>query len=317
MKLFITSSIPEKIYKLLENEFELNYHNSDRSLSEEELIEGAKDADIIFCPLSDKITANVINAGKNLKLVANYGAGFDNIDLEAAKEKNVIVTNAPASNSSTSTAELTAGLIIAAARHIVSGERVLKDGGFYGWKPNYLLGKQLRGKTLGIIGMGNIGQKVAEIFKAFGMEIVYYNRTRLPELEAKNDYKYMEIDEIIKASDVLTIHTAYHKDLHHMIDYKRMKEMKSDAILVNAARGPLVCESDLIKALNEGLFYAVALDVYEFEPKYAKELEQFERVILCPHLGNATFEAREEMGETAVSNILAVKNGKEPKNRVC
>lgn len=317
MKVFVTSSVPKKILKELEDNFELNYHDSDVSLSEDEIIKGAKDADAIFCPLSDKITKKIIDSCDNLKIIANYGAGFDNIDLQAAKDKGIIVTNAPATNSSTSTAELTVALILAAARGIVSGDKLTRDGKFYGWKPNFHLGRQLKDKTLGIIGMGNIGKKVANIMNAFGMKIIYYNRTRLEKSEEeKFGLEYMEIDELLKVCDVLTLHTAFSPELKHLINYDRMMSMKDDSILVNASRGPIVSEKDLIKALNEGKFFGVALDVYEFEPKYDKELEKFDRVILAPHLGNASFEAREEMGEIALKNLLAIKNGENAPNKV-
>lgn len=316
-KVFVTSSVPKKILKGLEENFELNYHDSDEGLSEEELMKGAADADAIFCPLSDKITKRVIDAGEKLKIVANYGAGFDNIDLNAAREKDVVVTNAPATNSASSTAELTVALILAAARGIVSGDKLTRAGKFYGWKPNFHLGRQLNGKTLGIIGMGNIGKKVAKIMSAFDMDIIYYNRTRLSEAdEAALGLKYMEIDELVEKCDVLTLHTAFSPELKHLINYERIMKMNNNTILVNASRGPIVAEADLIRALNEEKFFGVGLDVYEFEPKYDVELEKFDRVILAPHLGNATFEAREEMGEIALKNLIAVKNGEAAPNKV-
>lgn len=316
-KVFVTSAVPKKILAMLEENFELKYHDSDEGLSEEQLIEGVRDMDAIFCPLSDKITKNVIDAGENLKIIANYGAGYDNIDLKAASDRGIVVTNAPATNSSTSTAELTVALILAAARGIVSGYKLTRAGKFYGWKPNFHLGRQLNGKTLGVIGMGNIGKKVSKIMAAFGMNVIYYNRTRLKEAEEKQlDLVYMEIDELVKSCDVLTLHTAFSPELKHLINYDRMMSMKDDSILVNASRGPIVSEADLIKALNEGKFFGVALDVYEFEPKYDAELEKFDRVILAPHLGNASFEAREEMGEIALKNLIAVKNGENAPNKV-
>lgn len=317
-KIFVTSSVPDEILKKLEQNFELNYHNSEKTLSEEELMRGVADADAILCPLSDKITKNVIDAGKNLKIIANYGAGFDNIDVKYAAEKKIVVTNAPASNSSTSTAELTAGLIVAAARKIVSGDKLTRKGGFHGWKPNFYLGYQLREKTLGIIGMGNIGKKLSQIMKnGFGMQVLYWNRTRLSEdLEKELGVTYSSIEEMLPKVDVLSIHTAFAPELKHIIDYDKMTKMKKDAILVNAARGPLVSEQDLLRVLEEGRFFAVGLDVYEFEPKYDKKLEEYERVILCPHLGNATFEARVEMGNNAFENLLAFKEGRACPNQV-
>ena len=267
-------------------------------------------------PLSDKIDKDVIDAGDNLKIIANYGAGFDNIDIDYAREKGIVVTNAPAPASAVSTAELAFGLMLAAARRIVSGDKVTRSGEFYGWRPTFYLGSQLKGKTLGIIGLGNIGKNLAKRARAFEMKVVYYSRTRKEDFEKEFGLEYMDKDEAIKSSDFLSLHTAFVPELHHMISKKELEMMKKSAILINASRGPVVDEEALANALIENVIAGAALDVYEFEPKVNEKLMDLDNVILAPHLGNATFEARLEMGENAKDNLIAFKEGKSPKNKV-
>ena len=275
-----------------------------------------KGQDALLCPLSDKIDKEVIDAGDNLKIIANYGAGFDNIDIDYAREKGTAVTNAPAPASAVSTAELAFGLMLAAARRIVSGDKVTRAGEFYGWRPTFYLGSQLKGKTLGIIGLGNIGKNLAKRARAFEMKVVYYSRTRKEDFEKEFGLEYMDKDEVIKSSDFLSLHTAFVPELHHMISKKELEMMKKSAILINASRGPVVDEEALANALIDNVIAGAALDVYEFEPKVNEKLMDLDNVILAPHLGNATFEARLEMGENAKDNLIAFKEGKSPKNKV-
>ena len=316
MKLLITSNIPEKIYDELDKHFEISYHDSNVPLKKEEIIEMIKGQDALLCPLSDKIDKDIIDAGDNLKIIANYGAGFDNIDIDYAREKGMVVTNAPAPASAVSTAELAFGLMLAAARRLVSGDKVTRAGEFYGWRPTFYLGSQLKGKTLGIIGLGNIGKNLAKRARAFEMKVIYYSRTRKEDFEKEFGLEYMDKDEVIKSSDFLSLHTAYVPELNHMISKKELEIMKKSAILINASRGPVVDEEALANALIENVIAGAALDVYEFEPKVNEKLMDLDKVILSPHLGNATFEARLEMGENAKDNLIAFKEGKSPKNKV-
>lgn len=316
MKLLITSNIPEKIYDELDKHFEISYHDSNVPLKKEEIIEMIKGQDALLCPLSDKIDKEVIDAADNLKIIANYGAGFDNIDIDYAREKGIVVTNAPAPASAVSTAELAFGLMLAATRKIVSGDKVTRAGEFYGWRPTFYLGSQLKGKTLGIIGLGNIGKNLAKRARVFEMKVVYYSRTRKEDFEKEFGLEYMDKDEVIKSSDFLSLHTAFVPELHHMISKKELEMMKKSAILINASRGPVVDEEALANALIENVIAGAALDVYEFEPKVNEKLMNLDNVILVPHLGNATFEARLEMGENAKDNLIAFKEGKSPKNKV-
>lgn len=316
LKLFITSNVPDEVYEKLKDEFEIKYHDSNIPLTKEELIEGVKGQDAILCPLSDKITKEVIDAGEDLKIIANYGAGFDNIDIAYAREKGIDVSNAPAPSSALSTAELTMGLILAAGRKIVSGDKLTRDGGFFGWRPTFYLGHQLKDKTLGIIGLGKIGTNLARLAKAFQMDVIYNSRTRKEETEKELGITYKSREEVIREADFLSLHSAFAPVLKHMISTEEFKMMKDSAILINAARGPLVDEAALVKALQTGDIAAAALDVYEFEPSVTEELLTMDNVVLAPHLGNATFEARLEMGNHAVKNLLAKKNGEEIPNLV-
>lgn len=316
MKLLITSNIPEKIYDDLDKHFEIRYHDSNVPLKKEEIMEMIKGQDALLCPLSDKIDKDVIDAGDNLKIIANYGAGFDNIDIDYAREKGIVVTNAPAPASAVSTAELAFGLMLAAARKIVSGDKVTRAGEFYGWRPTFYLGSQLKGKTLGIIGLGNIGKNLAKRARAFEMKVVYYSRTRKEDFEKAFDIEYLDRDEVIRSADFLSLHTAFVPDLRHMISKKELEMMKKSAILINASRGPIVDEDALADALIENVIAGAALDVYEFEPRVNNKLMDLDNVILAPHLGNATFEARLEMGENAKDNLIDFKSGKNPKNKV-
>lgn len=315
MKVFVTSRVPEKIYEMLNENFEIIYHNSEIPLSKEEIINGVSDAEAILCPLSDKIDKDIIDSGKNLKIIANYGAGFDNIDIEYAKEKNIIVTNAPAPSSAVSTAELSFGLILCLARNLVRGDDEVRNNKFYGWRPTYFLGSELRNKIVGIIGMGNIGKNLAKRCLSFEMNVIYYSRNRKEDIESLGA-KYMSREEVIENADFISLHSAYAKELHHMISDKEFDNMKKSAFLINAARGPLVDEKALIRALKEEKIAGAALDVYEFEPKVSKELLTLKNIILEPHLGNATYEARGEMGDAAFYNLLDYKEGKTPRNKV-
>ncbi|WP_062551612.1 2-hydroxyacid dehydrogenase family protein [Peptoniphilus phoceensis] len=316
MKLLITSNIPEDIYKDLDKNFDIKYHDSNVPLTKEEIMEMIKGQDALLCPLSDKIDKDIIDAGNSLKIIANYGAGFDNIDIDYAREKGIVVTNAPAPASAVSTAELAFGLMLAVARKIVSGDKVTRAGEFYGWRPTFYLGSQLKGKTLGIIGLGNIGKNLAKRAQAFEMKVIYYSRTRKEDFEKEFGLEYMEKDDVIKSSDFLSLHTAYVPELHHMISKKELEMMKKSAILINASRGPIVDEEALADALIENKITGAALDVYEDEPRVNKKLVDLDNVILAPHLGNATFEARLEMGENARDNLIDFKDGKSPKNKV-
>lgn len=313
-KVFITGKIPQIAYELLSKEFDVTMNDSLDLLTKEQIINGIHEKDALLCLLSDKIDKDIINSNPNLKIIANYGAGFNNIDVKTATEKKIPVTNTPIV-STTSTAELTLGLIISIARRIVEGDKISRAGKFTGWSPLFHLGTELSGKTLGIIGMGNIGKAVAKRARAFDMNIIYYSSHQLDEkFEKELGYKYMPFEEVIKQSDFLTLHCSYRPSSFHMIGENELNNMKPTAFLINAARGPLVDEAALLKALQNKVIAGAALDVYENEPEITSGLEKLDNVILSPHIGNATVEARNAMAEIAANNIIQTLKGEKPQN---
>lgn len=314
--IFISGIIPEIAFKKLSEKHNVKINRTGKSLSKEELIDGIKGQDALLCILSDKIDREVIESNPNLRIIANYGAGFDNIDLAAARENGIIVTNTPIV-STVSTAELTFALILGITRRISEGERIMRSDGFSGWAPMFHLGTELKSKKIGIIGMGNIGKNVAKIANGFQMEVLYFNRSRMSEFEEKEySTKYRSLEDLMKESDIVTLHLSYHKSLHHFIGEEQFKLMKKSSYLINAARGPLVDEKALLKSLKSKDIAGAALDVFEFEPKLTKGLELLDNVLLTPHIGNATIEARTEMSSLAAENILDALEGLTPKNIV-
>ncbi|WP_163652147.1 NAD(P)-dependent oxidoreductase [Listeria sp. PSOL-1] len=292
------------------------FYTGDGKITEAELIQGVRFSDALICPLSSPVTAKVLESSKNLKVVANVGAGFDNIAVKRAKELGIAVTNTP-EVSTEATAELTLGLILDVMRRISAGDRLLRERPeeFTGWAPTFFLGNGLAGKTLGIIGLGKIGQAVAERANAFGMKLIYSGH-KPKEMAKKWNAKFVSEKELFETSDIVTIHASYSEELKHLINHETLKLMKKESFLINAARGPIVCEADLITALKRHEISGAALDVFEFEPKVSAELRQIEQVVLTPHIGNATIETRIKMGEIALDNVQAVLNGLDPLNSV-
>lgn len=316
-KVLITMQVPGPVLDELKKDFEIDYNDSLDFLSKEDLIKRAKDANALLVPLSEKIDRDIIEACDNLEIIANFGAGFDNIDIKAAAEKNIVVTNAPAKFSTQSTAEIAIGLIIDVMRGITRGEDSLRQENFKGWKPTYGLGPSVAGKTLGIFGMGRIGQAVCKRAKALEMNVIYHSRTRLDEQKEKElGATYGSFDDLVEKSDVISLNSSYSKELHHLFDADVFNRMKKSAYLVNTSRGPIIDEEALVKALAEKTIAGAGLDVYEFEPAVTEGLLKLDNVVLSPHLGNATIEAREEMGMIAAKNIILVLSGENPINKV-
>lgn len=315
-RIFISGKIPQLAYDLLSKNFDVTMHNDLRLLTKQEIIAGVKDKDALLSLLSDPIDADIINAAPNLKIIANYGAGFNNIDISAASARKIPVTNTPAV-STNATADLAWTLLLAIARRLVEGDKITRSGQFTGWAPLYHLGVEITGKTLGVIGMGNIGRAVARRAKGFEMKIIYFDKYRLsPELEQAMGLEFMSQEEVVKQADFLTLHTNYTPELHHMIGAKELSSMKPTAFLISAARGQMVDEAALLAALKNKTIAGAALDVYEFEPKITPGLEKLDNVILSPHLGNATVETRDAMAQIAANNIIAVLNGDRPQTCV-
>jgi len=318
MKIFITRPIPEIGIQVL-NEA-LGSENivtapQDGPLPREALLENIAGVSGIMSMLSDRMDGEAMDAaGPQLKVIANFAVGYDNIDIAAAKARHVHATNTPGVLTE-ATADLAWTLIMSAARRVGEGERLLRKGLWKGWGPQQLLGVSLHGQTLGIFGMGRIGQAVARRGRGFDMSALYYDANRLdPKQEAALNATYVDKETLIAQSDILSIHCPLTPDTHHAFTLAEFKQMKSTAVLVNTARGPVVKEDDLCQALRERLIFAAGLDVYEHEPNVHERLLCDEHVVLLPHLGSATIETRNSMARTAAENIIASLEGKQPPN---
>lgn len=309
MKVLVTSRLPEKIRKKIDLKYETTHFDAGDMMPKEVLLTQIGEYEALVCPLSQMVDHEVIEQGQRLKLIANFGAGFNNIDIEAASKKKIAVTNTPAKGSTRATAEITMALILMCMRDIPYWQKDLGTDRFRGWRPTYGLGRSLAGKTLGIIGMGAIGSAVAECARAFGMHIIYWNRSP-KQIEGACAVKTRE--EIYEKADVITLHLAYTAALKHLISVDELDKMKPDAVLINAARGPLLDEKALLAHLKKQPEFKVGLDVYEWEPLFSPELLNSDQAVLLPHLGNATVEAREEMGEMILDNLEAVAAGEKP-----
>ncbi len=316
MKVFVTREIPKIGLELLEKAgFEINLRGNELPPTKDELVEGVKDADALLCLLTDKISRDVLEAGKNLKIVSNYAVGYDNIDVDAATELGIIVTNTPGVLTD-ATAELAWALLFAVARRIVEADKFTRAGKFKGWHPTLLLGFELKGKTLGIIGAGRIGTAMALKSKGFEMKVLYFSRHRNERLERELGAKMVSLDELLKESDFVSLHVPLTSETFHLIGERELNLMKPTAILINTSRGAVVDEQALIKALQNRRIAGAGLDVFENEPEVPDELKKLENVVITPHIGSATHNARESMALMAAQAIVDVLNGRIPQNVV-
>jgi glyoxylate reductase len=302
LKVLLTRRIPSAVLSRLQALHEVELFDGASPISEGELSRRISDKYALICLLTEKVSARTLAAAPDLKIVANIAVGHDNIDLAAAKSRGIVVTNTP-DVLTEATAEFTWTLILAAARRLGEGERLLRRKEWRGWALDFMLGTELRGKQLGIIGRGRIGRAVAAKAPAFGMKAVF----------AKHD---LSLDELFVSSDVISIHVPGGESTYHLIDRKRLARMKRSAILVNTSRGSVVDEEALAWALKERLIAAAALDVYEKEPAVHEALLTMDNVVLAPHLGSATRETRTAMADLAVENVLAVLDGRPAKTPV-
>jgi len=314
--IYVTRRIPDAgIKKLQENGYEVDINPEDRVLSKEELISvlKAKPYDAVLCLLTDKIDAKVFEAAPGAKIFANYAVGYDNIDMAAAKERQMMISNTPGVLTET-VAEHTFALMMAIAHRIAEADRFTKAGKYTGWAPTLLLGTDLSHKTLGILGMGRIGSRVAHHAQdGFDMKVVYYDVKK--DESVNYDYKD-SVDDVLKEADFVTIHVPLLDSTRHLINQERLAMMKPSAYLINTSRGPVVDEKALVQALKNGMIKGAALDVFEEEPKLAGGLAELDNVILTPHIASATEETRSKMSEMAADNIIAALEGQTPPNLV-
>ncbi len=309
-KVLVTREIPEVGLYLLED-FAVSVL-FERPPERGELLEAIRGMDGVISTATEKIDGEVLDAaGDDLKVVANMAVGYDNIDVRAARERGVVVTNTPGVLDET-TADVAFMLMLAAARRLGEGERLLRAGKWEWWGPKQLRGLDVWGKKLGILGLGRIGQAVARRAKGFGMEILYHNRSRNGSAEKELGARYLELRELLSESDFISIHTPLTDETRHLIGAEELESMKPGAVLVNSSRGPVVDEGALADALENGRIFAAGLDVYEEEPKVHPKLLELENVVLAPHIGSASIETRDKMATLAAENLRAVLRGEQP-----
>ena len=310
MKVFITREIPEPGIELLKRiGFEVSIYKKDKPIPRKDFINEIKNCDAVITLLTDKVDKEVIDKMKNCKVIANYAVGFNNIDVAYAKSKGIIVTNTP-DVLTDSTADLTMSLVLACARKMSEAERLVRSKKFSGWKPKLLLGIELRNKKFGILGAGRIGTEVAIRAHSFGCKILYYSNKKNVFLENRLKSKRLSLNSILKQSDILSIHLPLNKHTYNLINESNLDLLKESAILINTARGEIVDENILISMLKNKKIFAAGLDVYEDEPNIKKGFYNLSNVILLPHIGSATVEARNNMSILAAKNIIDVLNKK-------
>jgi glyoxylate reductase len=312
----LTQKIPEPALQLLKGAgFSVRVLAPSLLPGSSEFIRRVKNADALICLLSDKISREVIEGMPRCKVIANYAVGYNNIAIDYAKERNIIVTNTP-DVLTDATAEIAMALLLSASRNVIPGEKMVRSGAFTGWKPDLLRGPQLTGKTIGIVGAGRIGRATAVRAAAFGMKIVYYSRSKNTAFEAATGAKKVTLDRLMKTSDVISVHIPLTTETRGIINKELLSQMKPQAIFINSARGEVVDETFLISLLRQKKIFAAGFDVYTNEPVINPALLALDNVVLLPHLGSATFEARAAMAEIAARNVISVLKGKKALTQV-
>ena len=313
MKVYVTRMIPQPGLDVLKKEVSVDLNPYDRVLTKEEIIKGVKGKDGLLCLLTDQIDEDVIAAEPKLKMIASYAVGYDNIDVAAATKRGIPVSNTPGVLTET-TAELAWALLFSVARRIVEGDTFTREGNFKGWAPMLMLGQDITKKTLGIIGTGRIGTAFALKSKGFDMKVIYTDEQRNELLERTLGAKKVPLSTLLKEADFISLHVPLTKETYHLIDEKELHMMKKTAVLINTARGPIIYEKALVKALKERWIFGVGLDVYEQEPQVSKELRGLDNVVLQPHTGSATIDTRTKMAIMAAENMITGLKGKLPPN---
>jgi glyoxylate reductase len=317
----VTRKLPAVVETRMRELFDARLNLDDTPMSQAALVEAMKTADVLVPTVTDKIDAGLIaQAGDQLRLIANFGNGVDNIDVASAVQRGITVTNTPGVLTD-DTADMTMALILAVARRIAEGARIITDDEWAGWSPNWMLGRRITGKRLGIVGMGRIGQALAKRAAAFGLSIHYHNRRRLDSrIEEALDATYWDsLDQMLARMDVVSVNCPHTPATYHLLSARRLKLMKPDAILVNTARGEIVDESALSRMLEAGELAGAGLDVFEHEPAVNPRLLKLarqHRVVVLPHMGSATHEGRADMGEKVIVNIKTFMDGHKPPDRV-
>lgn len=312
MKVFITQELPGNVEEyLLSKGFEVDVYRKNKVISKRELIKRAKDADGLIPLLTNSIDREVIDNLKRCQVIANVAVGYNNIDVAYAKSKNIVVTNTPGILDD-ATADLTLALILACARRLREGDLFVRKNKFKAWMPQLMLGVELSGKTVGIIGAGRIGIEVAKRLLPFKTKIIYYSRNRKPVFEKATGAKKVSLNALLKNSDIVSIHIPLNNNTFHMLNRENMRLLKPTSILVNTSRGEVIEENYLIEILKKKKIFAAGLDVYEGEPEINPELFKLDNAFLLPHIGSATIETRSKMAQLAAKNVAAVLSNKNP-----
>ncbi len=312
MKVFITRKLvgnPEQLLK--EKGIKVKVFPHDRAITKTELLQEVKDVDGLITLLTEKIDREVIDKMDKCKIIANCAVGFNNIDVRYARSKKIEVTNTP-DILTDATADLTVALMLACARRFHEGETIMRSNQFDGWKPQMLLGMDIKNKIVGIIGAGRIGYAAAKRMRAFGAEIIYFNRSLNVKFNNEFNAKKVSLNALLKTADIVSIHLPLTKDTFHFLNKVNLKLMKPTAVLINTSRGEVIDEKALIDLLKKKKIFAAGLDVYEGEPKINPELLTLENALLLPHIGSATVETRSAMAELCAKNIINVLGGKRP-----
>ena len=317
-RVIVTRQLMPSVEARMAELFDVTLSANDQAFSGDELCAAVADCDVFVPTVTDRIDADVLAAaGERLKLIANFGAGVDHIDLSAARAKNIMVSNTPGVFTE-DTADMTMALILSVPRRLAEGEKLMRSGGWQGWAPSAMLGHRVNGKLLGIIGMGRIGLAVARRARSFGLSIHYHSRRRLPEtVEAELGASWhASVDTLLRIADIVTLHCPHTAETHELVSAGRIAAMKPTAYLINTARGEIVDEDALIKALTHGGIAGAGLDVYNHEPAVDARLLALDNVVLLPHLGSATVEGREASGTRVIANIRAWCDGHRPPDQV-
>ncbi len=312
MKILVTANLPEECLKPLEKEFKVTLNRANQPIPRFELLSKIFDKDGLLCMISDRIDKEVLERARNLKMIANCGVGYDNIDVQAATARGILVSNTP-DVVTNSTADLTFALLMACARRIVEADHIVRAGEFGAWIPFGFLGTEVSGKILGIVGMGAIGKAVARRARGFNMPVLYFKRRRLTEAEELElNATYVDLPTLLRKSDFVSLHVDLNEETKGLIGRDEFEMMKPSAYLINVARGPVLDEQALVEALRDGAIKGAGLDVYEKEPDLTQGLAELKNVVLLPHIGTATIETRTSMAELAVRNLIQGLTGQKP-----
>jgi len=313
-KVFVTRKLPEKALEMIRAECDMEINPHDRVLTKEEIISGVSGKDGLLCLLTDEIDEEIIDSGKNLRIIANYAVGYNNIDVGVATERKIPVTNTPGVLTDT-TADMAWALIFAIARRVVEADKFTKEGKYKGWGPMMFLGGDIYGKTLGVVGLGRIGKSVVKRAKGFDMKVLYFDAFRADEkVEKELGIEYVSLEELLKESDFVSIHVPLLPSTRHLIGEKELLMMKKTAYLINNSRGPVIDEEALVKALRDKEIAGAALDVFENEPELSPGLADLKNVVITPHISSASIETRTKMAVMAAENLLAGLKGIRPPN---